>query len=382
MTLPSLFTCSDGSVVRSADDWRARRRPEILETLAREVYGTRPVERPPELCFEPVGEDTVTMDGRAVRKRVRIVYSGEYGKGSFLATAFIPASATEAAPAPAFLFINNRGPENIDPERKVMTDFWPAERIVARGYAAVAFNNKEVAPDRYDHFASGVYAAFEHPVKRVETPWGATWGTRTQESWGAISAWAWGASRVMDWIGTEPLIDSAHVAVAGHSRGGKTSLWAAATDERFAMACVNGSGQCGAQLRHYSGSPYGQTIEDITRRFPHWFCWRFNRWIDRDLETPFDQHWALALVAPRLLYVSGSAQDLPASEFKACVAASPAWELYGRKGVIADGYPGTGVALDSGAVAFRRREGIHTLMPSAWNAYMDFADKNGWTEPK
>ena len=72
MTLPSLFTCSDGSVVRSADDWRARRRPEILETLAREVYGTRPVERPPELCFEPVGEDTVTMDGRAVRKRVRI----------------------------------------------------------------------------------------------------------------------------------------------------------------------------------------------------------------------------------------------------------------------------------------------------------------------
>lgn len=377
--VPELLRCDDGHVADTVATWEMARRPELVETFTREVYGRRPVERPADLRFEVIEPDKRMMDGTAIRKRIRASWSGPYGTGSFSFTAFIPSVSKEGAPA--FLFICNRNAKaNIDPDRVQKSGFWPAEEIVARGYAAVAFYNGDVAPDFYDGFSSGVYTSFENAdVKRME-PWGATWGTRSQESWGAISAWAWGASRIMDWIETEPLINSRRVAVVGHSRGGKTALWAAATDTRFAMACVNGSGECGAKLRHYSGYPQGQTIEDITRRFPHWFAWRFHRWMGRDRELPFDQHEVLALVAPRLLFVSNASQDEQEPEYLALKSASPVWELYGMRGFVSDGYPAFDVVQDDGAVAFRRRDGAHDLTLAEWSAYMDFTDKKGWVK--
>ena len=161
--------------------------------------------------------------------------------------------------------------------------------------------------------------------------------------------------------------------------GGKTALWAGATDVRFAMTCVHASGQCGAKLRTFAHTPYGQTVEDITRRFPHWFAWRFHRWMGRDLEMPFDQHWALALVAPRLLFVSNTSGDVAGpAEYAALRAASPAWELYGRKGFVSDGMPAFDSPQDDGCVAFCRHDGPHDITPAEWRAYMDFAEKNGW----
>ena len=379
---PDLMATGDGQRVSSVREWENVRRPEILETFRREVYGRRPVERPDFLRFERECADSVAMDGEAVRMRIRATYGGAYGTNSFTFTAFVPRRADR--PVPAFLYICiSRTPwKIIDPTRTVRSGRWPAEEIVRRGFAAIAFASGDVAPDRFDGFATGVYAAFEHPDKKVVTPWGATWGTRTDESWGAISAWAWGASRVMDWIETEPSIDAAHVGVVGLSRGGKASLWAGATDERFAMTCVHASGQCGAKLRTFEGSPYGQTVEDITRRFPHWFCWRFHRWMGKDLEMPFDQHWVLALVAPRLLYVSNASGDVHAPEYAACIAASPAWELYGGKGFVSDGMPAFDVAQDEGRLAFHHHDGPHDLTPEEWKAYMDYAEKNGWKRAK
>ena len=101
--------------------------------------------------------------------------------------------------------------------------FWPAEQIVDRGYVAAAFHNADVDPDKYDEFKNGVHGLFDRPGKRPD------------DAWATIAAWAWGASRAMDYFETDDAIDEKHIAVIGHSRGGKTSLWAGAEDQRFAM---------------------------------------------------------------------------------------------------------------------------------------------------
>lgn len=173
-----------------------------VETFIDEVYGRRPVERPADMTFAdlypPVKfagnlSDGVEISMDACRRIVVCRYRGLYGEDSFRFTVFMPRSAKR--PVPAFILICNRNPGvNIDPCRVSRTSFWPAEEIVARGYAAIAFWTDEVAVDcgsaEYA-FRSGVFRCFEDSAK-----------PREDNAWGAISAWAWGASRIMDWIET------------------------------------------------------------------------------------------------------------------------------------------------------------------------------------
>ena len=378
INLPPLFTEASGGATVEA--WEKTRRPEIMRIFESSMYGERPVGRPDGLTFTPLAEDKVMMDGQAIRKQVRIGYTGPLGTGGFNVLAYIPVSA-RTNPAPAFVLICNRVlDENADPDRKVRTGFFPAEEIVARGYAAIIFKNTELAHDEKIHsLTGGVFAVFG-PKER------------TFRSWGAISAWAWGASRVMDWIETERLFDARHVGVVGHSRGGKTSLWAAATDSRFAMACVNDSGCCGAKLNHAS-IPMSENIELDNVVNPHWFCSAFRLCDGRDAFLPFDMHQVAACIAPRLLAIGSASRDTPAGpygEFLTAKLASPAWELYGLKGLEPDpdmkdklghkGFPPCGVAIDAGCVSYHLREGGHGLTLEDWNIYMDFADRHGWRD--
>ena len=181
--VPPLMKTSKGADVTTVEQWEKTRAPELLDTFTKQEYGRRVVERPPELSFETAEPDTVMMDGKALRKRIRVCYGGKYGKGSFVFTAFIP---RQEKPAPAFVLICNRpAAANIDPTRKVKSGFWPAEEIVARGYAAIAFWNGDIAPDWNTGNREGVFACFEQPGARKSTA-----------LWGMLSAWAWGASRV------------------------------------------------------------------------------------------------------------------------------------------------------------------------------------------
>jgi hypothetical protein len=363
--VPDVLTAMDGTRIATKEEWEQKRRPELLKLFQKREYGVRPVERPADLTFTPICEDRTMMDGKAVRKRVTISCTGPEGPFSFPAMAFIPKSGK---PVGAFILICNRKPEeNIDPERNVKSGFWPAEEIVARGYAAVAFWNGDVArDDKVGCMTTGVFRAWCKA------------GARTTTSWGALSAWAWGASRVLDWLETIPEIDAKHVAVVGHSRGGKTALLAGVTDKRFALSCVNNSGCSGAKLNHVN-LPKSESIRVITKAFPHWFCLDYAKCAGKDAELDFDQHEMVALMAPRAVAIASATEDHWAGqygEFCSAVLASPVWELYGIKGLEAgSAFPSAGNALQRGNVSYHLRQGKHNLTPEDWNRYMDFADR-------
>ncbi len=379
--LPELLAAANGAKISTVAAWERVRRPEILDFFTRNMHGVRPVERPADLRFEPVEPDRTMLGGEALRKRVNISFSGPFGAWSFEACAFLPAWAGEAKPAPAFVLLCNRACEQYaDIDRKVRSDFFPVEALVARGYAAVMFKNTQLAHDDYlpycredgsaviqdPPFTNGFYACWERE--------------RTERSWGAVSVWAWGFSRVMDWLETVPAVDRRHVAIVGHSRGGKTSLWAGATDPRFALVCVNDSGCCGAKLNHAAVS-MSETIQQDNNNNPHWFCRAFRQFNGRDASVPYDQHWLAALVAPRLLYIASASDDFgagPWGEFLTARHASPAWELYGRKGLVEDHPYAVERPFQEGSVGYHLRRGGHGLELYDWKCYMDFAERHGW----
>ena len=363
--VPELLKCVDGTQVTTKEQWEGKRRGEILELFKSHVYGRNLVEKPDDLKFEALCPDKVMMDGKALRKRIKVSFSGPGGKHSFVFTAFIPKSGK---PSPAFLLICNRGYENIDPDRIEKSPFWPAEQIVERGYAALAFKNAELDPDFDDGWTNGIHRIFQPDPKQ-----------RKRDSWATLSAWAWGASRIMDWIETEPLIDAKHVAVIGHSRGGKTALWCGAQDTRFALTISNDSG-CGGAKLHRMDLPKSESIEVITKRLGYWFCDKFKDYSGKKENLPLDQHMLVALMAPRLVYVGSASLDHWAGqpgEFQSCVLASPAWELYGLKGLEATTFPKSPDAfIQIGQVGYHLRSGKHNLTEWDWHRYMDFADKH------
>ncbi|HZG78913.1 MAG TPA: acetylxylan esterase, partial [Paenibacillus sp.] len=208
--------------VASAGEWEQGRREEVLRLFEEQVFGAAPVGRPERMTFE-VERTEGWMGGSAVRKQVRIRTEGPGGENVIRLLLFVPVSAKER-PVPAFLLINNRGSEHTDASREQRSPFWPAETIVARGFAAAAFYNADADPDRHDGFRDGVHGAFDPPGAE-----------RPGHAWGTIAAWAWAASRAVDYMETDPDLDASKAIVVGHSRGGKTALWAGATDRRFAM---------------------------------------------------------------------------------------------------------------------------------------------------
>ncbi|HEX6986523.1 MAG TPA: acetylxylan esterase [Planctomycetaceae bacterium] len=358
--LPDPLRAADGSVVRTPEAWD-KRRAEILELFRTQVYGRRPG-RPEELTFEVVEEDRNAMDGAATLKRVEIVSRRQGREHRFELILFLPDVGSR--PVPVFLLINNRGRENTDPTRTEKSRFWPAEEVVARGYGVAAIQNGELAPDDKERFLEGVLRLFE--------------GDRTErepDACAALAAWGWGASRAMDYFETDPRVDASKVAVLGHSRGGKTALWAGAEDERFALVISNDSGCGGAAL---SRRKYGETVERINANFPHWFCGNFKAYDGREEELPVDQHMLVALMAPRAVYVASADEDLwadPRGEFLSLAHASPVYALWGHDPIRPEDMPPLDRPLVAGPRGYHVRSGGHDLTPEDWRHYMDFADR-------
>lgn len=356
--LPDILSNSDGIKITSPKEWTKVRRAEVLELFRENVYGRIPA-TPYSKTFATVNEDKNAMGGNATLRQIDIGINSEGGELRIRLTLFVPNNVKK--PVPVFLLIDNRGPANTDPTRLTKSEFWPAEEVVARGYAIAVFYNADIDPDNFDNFKNGIHGILDR-------------GERRPDSWGTLAAWAWGASRCMDYFETDKDIDKKKVAVLGHSRGGKTALWAGSEDQRFSLVISNESGCGGAAIARRR---FGETVARINKSFPHWFCLNYRKYNNNENAMPVDMHMLLGLIAPRALYVACADEDLwgdPKGSYLALYNALPVYKLLKTGSDLPDMMPPLNTPVTGGKVAFHIRDGGHNLLLKDWNWYMDFAD--------
>ena len=363
--------------INSVEEWEQVHRPVIMNFFEQEVYGLMP-EKQVAISYEVISETKGALEGRAIRKEVAMKIAGI--DTPIIILMYLPANAK--GPVPAFLGMNFKGNHQThtdpditpspnapvtegDPERGAASRRWPMEFIVESGYAVVTLNRDNVDPDFDDGFKNSV-----HPLFYAQ---GQTYPKANE--WGTIGAWAWSLSRVMDYLESDKDIDSNKVAVIGHSRLGKTALWAGATDKRFAIAISNNSGCGGAAL---SIREVGESVEVINRAFPHWFCDNYNKYRNNEEALLVDQQGLIALMAPRPVYVASATLDQwadPEGEYLSALYASPVYELYGLQGLTTP-MPAPEQPMNSGHVGYHLRSGKHDILLYDWQQYVDFANRH------
>lgn len=386
-TLPDPLIMSDGTKVADARAWKSARRPEILELFRTYVYGRAPIERPKGMTFKVFDLDKRAIGGLATRKQVAVNFTGEQDGPGMDILIYLPNDRKK--PVPTFVILNFGGNQTIcsDPAVKLSGSWmrpgsgvannradeesrgkaasrFPLEEILKRGYGLATIYYGDIDPDFHDGFKNGVHPAFDKLSD----------GKRASDAWGSIGAWAWGLSRAVDYFETDTDIDHKRVIVLGHSRLGKTALWAGARDERFAIVISNDSGCGGAAL---SRRKYGETVGRINSSFPHWFCENFRKYNDKEGDLPVDQHMLIALIAPRPVYVTSANEDLwadPKGEFLSCKHADAVYRFLGLKGLETERMPGLDRPIKSGKIGYHVRSGGHDLTEYDWRQFMDFAD--------
>ena len=345
--LPNVLVRADGTPVRTVAQWADGRRAEVLEMFSREMYGHVPG-RPEGLHFEELSSESA-FDGLAFRKTVRI-WLDTAGEHFFDVLIHLPAQAN--GPVPMFAGLNFKGNDATLDERA--SSRWPYELALKAGWGIATAWRDSIEPDVAQGAEGGVRSWFNEGG-----------------DWGAISAWAWGLSRILDYLETDPAADASRVVVIGHSRLGKTALWAAANDERFAGVVSNDSGCCGAAI---SRRRVGETFQAIDTAFPHWFTRAFDQYKGREEDFPGDQHWLLALSAPRPLYVASATEDTwadPVGEWLSAWEAGAVYALFGLGG-IGECYPAPDSPEVSAAVAYHVRTGAHDITAWDWTQYLAF----------
>jgi len=320
--------------LQTAEHWQQTRRAEILALFERHVYGTTPTDlgRP---AFEFVAVKNDALDGLATRKLVRISLPRYPAWKGVLVMLYVPNDA--AQPVPCFAGLSFHGnhavtteldvPVSNDKERGSRSSRWPLPMILRRGFAVATAWYGDIEPDHKDGWRDGLRGA--SAARGGDTVW-------QEGEWGAIGAWAFGLRLIADYLEYDASVDGSRLAVIGHSRLGKTSLWAGAQDRRFSVVVSNDSGEGGAALMR---RPVGETTANITSAFPHWFTATYSNYAADPSLCPVDQHMLIAAMAPRAVYIASAAEDTwadPEGEFLFGLCASPVYEPLGKSGIAAN----------------------------------------------
>jgi hypothetical protein len=379
--LPDPLVLSSGKRVRDAETWNRERRPEILRLAEENQYGRAP-ERPSGMTFDVFDKGTPALDGSAIRRQVTIWFTGDRSGPKLELAVYLPVGVKQPVPVLLNISFSPNSTTVADPGLKP-GEMWSRERkrvpapvgrgigglnvknILAHGFGLATFYYGDVDPDFAGGLGLGVRSRFLKPGQQEPAP----------DEWGAISAWAWGMSRAMDYLETDEGVDGKRVAITGISRLGKTVVWAAAREPRFAAVIASCSGEGGAAL---SRRNYGETIPHLVAppRYPYQFCANYQKYGDRVDQLPIDAHMLLALIAPRpVLLQTGSTDNWsdPKGEFLAAVAAEPVYRLLGRRGLGTDRMPAAGSPILHD-IGYYMHAGGHGVLPADWDIYLRFLE--------
>jgi hypothetical protein len=393
---PNPLVLQSGVVVRSRAEFEQQRRGELLHLFEENIYGRTPSTSLPVSVLR-TEIDEHALHGLARRKQITLAV-GPHGERTWHLLQYLPAHAS--GPVPVIIGLNFEGNQSVDPDpgidlnpvwtpdpalknlplakelaahvqrtadastRGSDASQWQVEKIVERGYGLATIYAGDIEPDFNGGIGYGIRPLFFSNTQRLPMA----------DGWGAIGAWAWGMSRVIDVLSNDPSVDKNHLIAFGFSRFGKTALWAAAQDQRFALVISNESGQAGATLSHRK---QGEPIDHLMLAFPYWFCANYQHYLGHAEDLPVDGHLLLALIAPRPLYIGSAIADPfsdPEGEFLAAKAVSSVYALYGQTGITDAAMP----ALEhpvGGTVMYHVRSGGHDVTAYDWEQYLDFIDR-------
>ncbi len=242
--------------------------------------------------------------------------------------------------------------------------------LTDEGYLLITKNNMSVISFNYTHistddddFTTGVAGLLYKN------------GERGTYMCGKLGLWAWAALCVAMYAKNLPETDESKVSIVGHSRLGKAALLAGAMGEGIFATFANNSGCGGVSLFRDAQK---ETITDVYRNFPYWFCENFKNYSHDAYSLPFDQHYVIAAVLPGRLY-SANAKDDPwvsyTDEIRALKAAGSYYKAHGAKELEATDIK-CGEEYHEGHLAYHLREGGHALKESDWYSFIKYIKLN------
>jgi len=403
--LPNPLIFNNGKPVRTAKDWTAKRRPELVELFDREILGRVPA-NVPAVHWQVVSTTTGTEDGIATITKHLVGHVDNSADPAIAvdiqADLILPAAApgtNQRQPVPVVVEITfDRPLGSPPPPPRPARPAPPASATAAPNPARAGTSAAPPGPSpKQQTLARGWAFALLYPTSfQADNGGGLTQGIiglvnhgqfRKPDDWGALRAWAWGASRLVDYFETDPSVDAHHIAVEGHSRFGKAALVTMAYDSRFTVAYINSSGAGGANLARRR---FGEQLENIAGGGEaHWMAGNYIKYAELSpkeitpADMPVDMHELIALCAPRPVFIGGGTPEGGdgwadvRGTFMAEFAAGPVYTLLGKKplsdasGPIKE-FPPVGAPIVAGDLAFRQHPYGHNPQPN-FATFLDFA---------
>lgn len=289
--LPDPFKFLSGQRITKKEDW-ACLRADLNAALQASIYG--PKMPPPDSLDASFSGGQLTINMKVGSK-----------SGSF--SVRITGGGTEAAPVPCLITCGGSS--------------LPALSGVAR----IDMPNNMIAQESKTVGSGGL----------VHT----LYGDAASKS-GSLIGWAWGLSRIIDALEKVPAagINWKRIAVTGCSRNGKGALAMGAFDERVALTLMQegGSGGSAAWRISEAEKKAGQNIQESAEIVgeANWQGADFKQYANgQNAKLPADQHFAVALCAPRAVLLLENDIDWlgPVATYGGGIAGRAVFEALGIK---------------------------------------------------